>query len=282
MEPVENKKKMGVISKIFIFLVIIVILIYSWMHFIEPKFLVVKDFVISNKKIPSSFEGFTIVLFSDIHFGRTTNEKEVNKVVDKINECKPDLVLFSGDLFDSYINLSNDNINFLKEALSKIQANIKKYAIKGDQDYLNEEAFTDIINSSGFELLDGKNKPIYFKSNTPIYISGVSSVTKNTPNYTEAFKKENDGFQLFLSHEPIVIEDIKNQTDVLFSGHTLGGLLRLPFIGGLIKKDNSSSFEKGKYQDGKTLIFVSSGIGTETYSLRLFNLPSIYCYRLTP
>lgn len=85
--------------------------------------------------------------------------------------------------------------------------------------------------------------------------------------------------QLFLSHEPGVIIDVKNETDFIFSGHTLGGLIRLPFIGGIKKNQNSLSFEKGKYLEGKTTLFVNSGIGTEDISLRLFNYPTIYCYR---
>ena len=95
------------------------------MHFIETKIITVKDFILTNEKIPKSFNGFTIVHFSDIHFGRTTNEKEVNKVVDKINEIKPDIILFSGDLFDPYITLSENNINFLTEAFKKLNANFR-------------------------------------------------------------------------------------------------------------------------------------------------------------
>ncbi len=273
------KKKLNIFVKILIILIIFSILLYIWMHYIETKIITVKDFILTNEKIPESFNGFTIVHFSDIHFGRTTNEKEVNKVVEKINEIKPDIVLFSGDLFDPYINLSDNNIEFLKNAFENIHANLKKYAVYGDYDFINKEKYEEILKYANFEILNGENKAIYYNGNEPIYLSGISSITKNTPDYSKAFSKEKDGLQLFLSHEPGVIIDIKNNTDFIFSGHTLGGLIHIPFIGGIKKQQNSLHYERGKYLEGNTTIFVNNGIGTEDFSLRLFNLPTIYCYR---
>ncbi len=276
---IKEKKKINIFIKIIIVLIIVIVLVYIWMHFIETKIITVKDYYLTNDKIPESFNGFTIVHFSDIHFGRTTNEKEVNKVIEKINEAKPDIILFSGDLFDPYITLSDNNINFLTEAFSKLNANLKKYAVYGDHDLENKDKYDQILTNSNFEILNGENKKIYYNGNTPIYLSGIGSITKNIPDYSKAFQKDSDGLQLFLSHEPSVLIDIKNNVDFLFSGHTLGGLVRIPFIGGIKKNQNSLSFEKGKYLEGDTTIFVNSGIGTEDLSLRLFNLPTIYCYR---
>ena len=275
----KKQKKLNLFTKIILIIIIISILIYGWMHFIETKIITVKDFILTNEKIPKSFNGFTIVHFSDIHFGRTTNEKEVNKVVDKINEIKPDIILFSGDLFDPYITLSENNINFLTEAFKKLNANFKKYAVYGDHDFDNEETYANILKNANFEILNGENQKIYYNGNEPIYISGINSITKKTPDYSKAFSKEKDGLQLFLSHEPGVIIDIKNNTDFIFSGHTLGGLIHIPFIGGIKKQQNSLHYEKGKYLEGNTTIFVNNGIGTEDFSLRLLNLPTIYCYR---
>ena len=278
-KEIEGKKKLNILAKILIVIILIIGLLYFWMHFFEPKIIMVKDFILTNEKIPKEFNGFKIVQFSDIHFGRTTNEKELNKVVDKINEIEPDIVLFSGDLFDPYITLSDNNINFLKDALKKINANLKKYAVYGDQDFNNKEQYEEILKEADFEILNGENKKIYYNGTQPIYLSGIGSISKNTPDYSKAFKKDEDGLQLFLSHEPGVIIDVKNNADFIFSGHTLGGLVRLPFIGGIIKNPNSLGYEQGMYNEGDATIFVNNGIGTEDYSLRLFNFPSIYCYR---
>ncbi len=276
---VSDKKKLGLLPKILIILFLLILLIYCWMHFGEPKIITVKDFIIQDEKIPLSFDGFTIVHFSDIHFGRTTNEKELNKVVDKINEIDADIVLFSGDLFDPYITLSDENISYLQDTFKKINAKMKKYAVVGDYDTDHLDVYEQILKSSNFELLNGHNQSIYYKGNVPIYISGIASISKITPDYSNAFSKDGDYLQLFLSHEPGVINDIKNKADYVFSGHTLGGQIRIPFVGGIKKMPNSSIYEIGKYNVDKATLFVNNGIGTQDISLRLFNLPTIYCYR---
>ena len=101
----EKQFKLKLLPKIGIFLIILICLLISYMFYVEPKLLTTKEYPIINEKIPDSFNGFKIVQFSDLHFGRSTNENEVEKVVAAINENKPDIVVFTGDLFDAYINL---------------------------------------------------------------------------------------------------------------------------------------------------------------------------------
>ena len=57
-------------------------------------------------------------------------------------------------------------------------------------------------------------------------------------------------------------------------------LVRIPFLGGLIKKDNVGEYELGKYTTNSSTLFVSNGIGTENLSLRFLNYPSINLYRM--
>ena len=103
----------------------------------------------------------------------------MNQVIDKINYLKPDILVFTGDLFDDSINLTTSDMEYLTSALSKLNANIVKLAVKGDEDYLDENCFTDIFTKANFKILESENLPIYYESDTPIYISGISSITKN-------------------------------------------------------------------------------------------------------
>ncbi len=280
MEEIQESKKKHFFKKYLIILFLIIILIYSYMHYIEPKLVIVKDFNLTSNAIPSSFKGFTITHFSDIHFGRTTNEKELEKVVTKINETKPDLVLFSGDLFDTYITLSENNIAFLKKTLKNISASLNKFAVIGDYDADKVDLYKEIMNEAGFTILDGERKTIFYQGNTPIYINGISSISRFTPDYEKLMQEKKEGLQLFLSHEPEVITKISDKVDYLFSGHSLGGLVRLPGIGGLINNTHTKEFQKGEYKYHNSVVFVNNGIGTQNFSVRLFNIPSIYCYRI--
>ena len=97
-----------------------------------------------------------------------------------------------------------------------------------------------------------------------------------------AFTKEMNGnfFQILLTHEPIIWKQVQSKTNLVLAGHSLGGLVRIPFVGGLIKKDNVGDYVVGKFENGNSIMYVSNGIGTENFSFRLFNKPSITLYRL--
>jgi len=281
LEQIEEPKKIGIIPKIGLIVLIVIGIFYSYMRFIEPKQLKIKEYAVINEMIPSTFDGIKIVQFSDIHFGNSTNEKEMKKLIEKINELKPDILVFTGDLFDSSINLSENNLNFLKEELKKANATLGKFAIKGDNDYLSVVNFEDIFTSSDFTILENKNIPIFYKGNTPIYISGIPSISKKEHNLTTALEKEiANTYQIFLTHEPIIFDEIKNETNLVLAGHTLGGLIKLPFLGGIIKQNNIGEYKEETYKKGKSTIYISNGIGTEKINLRLGNTPSISLYRL--
>ena len=271
-EIVETSKKRWPKRIFLVFLCIAVFVIY--IHKIEPSMITTKEYAIKSNEIPASFNGFKIAHFSDIHFGRTTNEKEVTTVVNKINEMKPDIVVFTGDLFDPYITLSENNKTFLSEELKKIKTNLGKYTILGDQDLSQEEAFTNIMKNAEFQILD-KNIPIFYKGEIPIYLYGISSGQKIDENSLKI--KE---YQITLCHEPDIFDTIYKRSDLTLAGHSLGGLIALPFTNGLVKQEHTNNYISGKYEKENALLYVSNGIGTEKISIRFLNYPTIQLYRL--
>ena len=280
-EPSLTRKKMRFIPKLFLTILFIIIIFLCYIHFLEPKLIVTEEVAIIVKTIPENFNGFKIAQISDIHFGRTTNEKELEKTVRKINEMKPDIVIFTGDLFDDYINLSEDNIKFLKSTLSNINANLNKYSIMGDSDITKEDVFKSIMNEANFTVLDNTNIPIYYNGNTPIYLSGIPSIKKNTPDYSTALKKDKqESYQILMAHEPTIFDNKENTANLSITGHSLGGLIRIPFVGGIFKGENVSNYESGLYENDNKKLYVSGGIGTENISARFLNLPSVTLFRL--
>ena len=279
-KEVNIKKKLGLFSKLFLIICGLLVLIYCYMHYIEPKIFQVKEYAIVDSNIPKSFNGLKLLHFSDIHFGRTTNEPELNRIVKEINLLKPDILVFTGDLFDEYINLSDNNKVYLKKVLKEINASIGKYAILGDNDYLDKDLYFEIMNEANFKVLDNKNIPIYYHGSTPIYLGGVSSITKGEYDLGKSLTKEEaNSYQILLTHEPIIFDEIASKTNLVLAGHSLGGLIRLPYLGALFPFDNTKNYQSGKYSKLQSTMYVSNGIGTENISLRLFNIPSINLYR---
>ena len=282
MEENKNSKhKLIVILGILIILITSVIL-YS--RYIATKGLQIIEDSVVDKDLPTSFNGFKIVQFADIHYGKTTSLGDIKKVVNNINKLKPDMVIFTGDLFDKNIKVNEKEITKLKDEFAKIDASINKYAVKGDNDYKQITDFETIFKYANFTILDNSNEMIYYKDTTPIKIVGTTSLLKSKIDYVSAFNTfadENEYFTILISHEPNIIEHVKDYNiNLLFASNSLGGLINIPFVGGIIKFEGSDNYINGYYKVDNTHMYVNSGIGTQKYNFRLFNRPSINLYRL--
>ena len=120
-----------------LFFIIFILLIIStvlWARFISTKGLIVKEYPVYNTNITDNFDGLKIVQFSDLLYGRTVNKSDVDKLVTKINELKPDIVVFTGNLFDKDTIVNNNLKNDIEKKLSKIDAKLYKFAIYGNLD----------------------------------------------------------------------------------------------------------------------------------------------------
>ncbi len=285
----EEKKKHPIIKFIIIFILIIAaILLYS--RFIATKGLVTKEYKITSSSIQDNFHGFKIVHISDVHYGRTTDKKDLNNMVKEVNLLKPDIVVLTGDLIDRDTKLDDDLKGEISEVLSSINANVGKYAISGNHDS-NFSEWESIINDSGFKNLNDTYELIYNDGYTPILLAGLSSNLNNQVDITERYNKileysnnENikELYKILLIHEPDYINNIDySNFNLILAGHSHNGQVRLPFIGGIILPNGAKKYYKEHYKINNTDLYISSGIGTSGISFRLFNKPSINFYRLT-
>ena len=118
------------------YLILVGILIIIYSTFVEPQLLRVTSHDISLNKVEG--EPIKVVQFSDTHIGDFFSVKELQKVVDKINEQQADLVLFTGDLMDN-ASTYEGSLEEIASILSQIQASSGKYAVFGNRDYGGRE-----------------------------------------------------------------------------------------------------------------------------------------------
>jgi len=279
-----KSKRIKVFFKTFLTIIGIFLILVLYMHFIGTKGLVVREYKIESSSIPESFHGFKIVHFSDLHYLTTINKKELNNVINKINELKPDIVVFTGDLIDSKHEATKKDLNNIIKSLNKIEVTTGMYTIKGNHDY-NNDNFEKIFNETNFKILDNKYELIYYKGTTPILITGVGSILKNDCDIDQAFSfSEMDNlYTISLLHEPDIIDNIisKYNVDLALAGHSHNGQIRLPGIGTLLNVEEGKKYPNKKYTINDTKLYVSGGLGTSMYEFRFFNRPSINLYRLT-
>ena len=282
-----KKSKLKIFLYILLFTILFIGIVFLWARFISTSGLNVKEVKIVNAKLPNSLHGLKVIHFSDVHYGKTVNKKYLDKIVEKINLTNPDLVVFTGDLIDKDIDITDKLINELSTSLSKIEAKYGKYSIKGNHDY-SSDSFIEIMGNSNFIILENSHDLIYSNNGEYIYLGGLSSSIKTVINYesTVEFFKQNEAnkniFSIVLSHEPDnITELLENESiDLVLAGHSHGGQVRLPYIGGLMNIKGAKKYVNEYYKIDNTELYVSYGIGTTTYPFRFFNKPSINFYRI--
>jgi len=272
------------------FVIIVIILITSiglYSRFIATKGLNVKEYKIENTKITDNFYGLKIIHLSDIHFGSTVNKADLEKMVTKVNLIKPDIIVLTGDLLTEEWPYDE---NELIEAMSKLNAKLGKYAVRGNHDF-KVDSYDSIIEKIGFTKLDDNYDIIYQGSNDPIIISGIDSnysydekKVKELNNYLNNLKENNIDryYSILLIHEPDYIDNLNlDNYDLILAGHSHGGQVRLPIIGKIYTPEGSKKYYNGYYNVSNTDMYISSGMGTSGLKVRLFNRPSFNFYRLT-
>lgn len=230
------------------------------------------------KDLPQSFDGYRIVLFSDLHVGSYLGgrEKVLERNIGKINEQQGDMVVFVGDLQ----NLQPSELDPVQSLLSTIKAKDGVYSIMGNHDYpnyikadfateaLNESLIKSKQRSMGWNLLLNENRVVR-KGADSIVVMGVED---NTPGYTGKYTRRSDltkalqgvkdnAFVVALVHNPELwhyelLPDLKAQ--LTLSGHTHGGQFRLF---GWSPASLKTDYGAGWFEENGRSLFVTTGLG---------------------
>ena len=285
----KDKEKHFSFLKIFIFIILIISAIIAYGFLIEPKLITVKEQKITLDNWPDNFNGFKIVHISDIHYGRLFDEKSLQKLVNSINEQKPDIVVLTGDLIDKDTHMTTNMANKISNLLKKINAKAGKYAINGNND-LNFDEWVNIISNGGFKDLNNTYDTIYNDGYQNIFIAGASTVKdklsindklKTSIDYLNSFDKNGPIYKILLLHEPDTIDNLSNNPfNLILAGHSHAGQIRLPFIGAIMLPDGAKKYYDSHYKLENSDLYISNGLGVSNYNFRLFNTPSYNLYRL--
>ncbi len=264
-KEIDHEKKINIskkIIKIFFIVIISFTMIFSYMYFIGTKFIKTNDYIIKDN-IPSSFVGVKILHFSDLLYD-SISEKEISNLKEEFQNINPDIVVFTGNLFNSDHITTNNDIKLLNDFFKNIPYKLGKYAIRGNLDTQN---FDLIMDNTNFTILDNELDTIYNGSNEGIDIIGLngqSDTITTTDNYTITLINNYDLFS-----------DYHINSNIVLSGNNLGGEIKL-FTIPLI---SNNKYMNNYYSENNRKIYISNGIGS-IHHLRFMNHPSINVYRL--
>lgn len=246
--------------------------------------LVVTNYIYENNKIPDSFNGYRIVQISDFHCEEFGRKEE--KLIAAVKECKPDMIVFTGDLIDG--NHKIDNAYYLLNGLAGIAP---MYAIEGNHESDNSHTYLQLLELfrvNNIEYLGNEYIKIS-KGNDSIHLFGL------TEQYYNQYKKMYDvseiralvklaknEFNILLYHYANEFDFISMfEFDLVLAGHVHGGIIRLPFVGGLLANDMTffPKYDSGIYYKNNTTMFVSRGLGDADIP-RFNNRPEVVCIEL--
>ncbi|QNI34337.1 metallophosphoesterase [Alloacidobacterium dinghuense] len=230
--------------------------------------------------LPESFKGFRIVQISDIHFKEFTEASFLKLVLHEVNGLKPDLVALTGD-FVSYGPIARyRSIGWAYECgelLTRIECPLR-YAVLGNHDCIvSEAAAGDALTCHGIPLLENAAIPLE-REGKRIWLAGVTDALEShiRPDFNRAIPKtaiRDDERVILLAHEPDILPTVaKYDVDLMLSGHTHGGQVRIPFLPPVQLPPLGKEYIEGHFQVGRTQLYVNRGIGTTGLPFR-FNCP---------
>lgn len=266
--------------------ILIIILIVLYARFVGTMGFITKEYTVYDKSVPSGFDGIKIVHFSDLHYNRAITSSKISKIIDEINLINADIVVFTGDLIDKDMIISDSDYKYLGEVFSKIKSKYGKFAILGNHDYNNMDKVIQVFNNSGFKYLENSYEIIYNEKNEKIFIGGVGNVSYNLDDVDktmEYFNSNDDiDYKVMLIHEPDISDKIVDNYNInlILAGHSHNGQVRLPIIGSIYTPPGAKKYYDEYYRIDRTNLYISSGIGVSTINYRFWNKPSINFYRV--
>lgn len=290
MEKVKKKKHWLGNTLLLLFAAILVI---TW---VSNVVITTTKYTVTSDKLPETFDGFTIVQLSDLHnrtFG-TDNEQ----LIKKIEKQSPDIIVMTGDMIGS--KDKNDQVFLsLAEELAK---EYPVYFISGNHEqFLEDDALNEFLNQLrdlGVQVLDNERISIE-RQGQKIHLYGMWFNLRYYRNlnseYSSSYyfgddkirtvlgESNPDVYTILLTHNPVYYDTYINWgADLTLCGHMHGGMIRLPYMGGVLSPENEffPEYDSGEYKTGDQTMIVSRGLGNGYFGFRFWNCPEIVVVKL--
>ena len=268
---------------------------YSFYNY-EMNNIEVAEYTIQNRKIPKEFNNYKIVQISDLHnksFGK--NNYKLLKEVEKLN---PDAICITGDLIDGENKKYQVALNLIDRLTEKynvyhVIGNHEQKSLTKKHKHLYEEYSRNLYEKNIISL---DNKVVQIKKGkSHINLYGIVIPLEYYPYFFSKHKNKkstlenkfikdklgkikDDEYSILLAHNPFFFEDYSSWgADLVLSGHVHGGIIRIPYIGGLLSPNREffPKYDYGKYEKKSSTMLLSKGLGGAKIFLRVNCKPEI-------
>ncbi|MBT9333152.1 metallophosphoesterase [Paracidobacterium acidisoli] len=237
-------------------------------------------------RLPEAFRGMHIVQISDIHYAEYTEAFFVRRIVEHVNRLRPDVVVLTGD-FISYGPLP---YSFARRHIWECAALLReihcpqRYAVLGNHDCIvGPEYVIDALESNTIPVLMNTAVPLE-RQGQRLWFAGLGSACTKLAHPDVAIPKaavSGNEPVIVLAHEPDILPEVaKYNADLMLSGHTHGGQVRIPLLPPLQLPPLGKNYVEGFFRVGRTQLYVNRGIGAVGLPFRLFCPPEITSFTL--
>lgn len=276
MKSVIKRKK-----KLIILIILALLVIYTlWSNLTVGT----TYYKVSSDKLPDAFDNFKIAHVSDLHnaeYGK--NNARLQRILESE---KPDIIVITGDLVDSKRTDIDMAVDFVKKAMEIAPC----FYVTGNHESRLGRKYEHLesrLVELGVNVMRDKRLIIY-KDNESIQIAGLDDpgfTYGGSFNMGRTLDRLNlsDGYTILLTHRPEMFDVyVASGVDLVLSGHSHGGQVRLPFIGGMVAPNQGlfPKYDGGKYSERDTTMIVSRGIGNSLIPIRINNRPEVVIVKL--
>lgn len=258
----------------------------------------ISEHTLVSSKLPIGLDGITVCHVSDFHSNKFADLS--SELINAVKMKKPDIIVVSGDMTDCSKDRTGE---YFFSFADRVDKNIPIVCSAGNHEKRigkqgNPEEFVNGCRERGIEYLDNarcevtvRNEKIAVYGYLQDFYSFKEEHEKRSrlrqditaEDIEKAIGKcpQND-FCILLAHDPMMFEAyVQWGAPLTFSGHIHGGVVRLPFVGGLLSPARKffPKYDAGIFKKDESAMIVSRGLSVAEIP-RIFNRPEIAFIKL--
>ena len=236
------------------------------------------------RRLPAALEGVVACQISDFHVDRDEDLNRLEQAVQKVNRQHPDLVFLTGDYFSGPETMRR-YVGEFGRVLAGLNPSAGTFAIAGNHDHwASFRLISEALSGAGAHVLANESHRLTLRGDSLVVV-GIDDLWSRRAEPSRAFRNVAPGdCTVVLAHNPDTALYTRHlEPGVMLSGHTHGGVVRIPFYGSPIRSmlKIGKRFYAGLNRYGDFYIYTNRGLGTFLLRVRINCRPEVSHFRLT-
>lgn len=257
---------------------VVLLVVLVWFFWYENETIETEILPVTIASLPEEFQGLRIVVLADLQ-GREFG-KDNGRLIEAVRGARPDLIAICGDLIDT-----PEELEIVLPLAQQLVLLAPTYYVTGNHEWACgaaqqtmqqlESAGVTVLANAFVTLTRGESRLILAGVHDP---NGPYDMMQPEQLLSQIREQAPDVPVVMLSHRNDALEQwAALDVDLVLCGHGHGGVIRLPFVGGLLGTDRElfPEYTAGLYRLSGTQMAVSRGLGNSGVPFRLFNRPHV-------